>query len=534
MTALITGAFISCEDYLEETPTGKFTTETTLTSTESGEALANGCYRNLTEWLNAGTDDWGGWTYAGMEYLAGKAASQYQGARLWMIESDAIDGEQAFFKNPWQYWFRGVQDCNNAIQMLPNIAALSETMRNQYLGEARALRAHYYFYLVKYYGDVPLITEPVKDAADSYRPRTSLKTIYDEVIVPDLQFALENTKEGRSTDGRITKDVARAMLADVYMTMAGYPYQEVATNPDKAWCTEGSWAMTEYPVNSPSAKQFMESAKSLLDQLYGKYTPYALTDLHEPSTNNNTGGCIWQYQYLAGTRNFPCQYMLPLTYYGSCYSTECGTNIPSTAYYNSYDPADLRLVDRNYFFYSDTKAKKYDPNEGPCTKFAYAYLYKWYDTDAIKNTNRSGLNWNAYRYCDILLMLTEVNWTLRQLGSNVSDNDIVKGINEVRKRAGLSEFTTNSLTLKDIMAERAYELVWENKLLWDMRRTRKALVDGSGEFTRLENFVGYSPTSFSYAFTAKHLLAPISATEIYNNYEVQQNYGWSPVQSQSK
>jgi hypothetical protein len=117
------------------------------------------------------------------------------------------------------------------------------------------------------------------------------------------------------------------------------------------------------------------------------------------------------------------------------------------------------------------------------------------------------------------------------LGISGSDADIVKGINEIRSRAGLSEFTATSLTLKDIMSERAYELVFENKMIWDMRRTRKALVDGDSQFKALENFVGHQPTSFDHKFSPKHLLAPISATEISRNSQCSQNYGWQPVQS---
>jgi len=127
-------------------------------------------------------------------------------------------------------------------------------------------------------------------------------------------------------------------------------------------------------------------------------------------------------------------------------------------------------------------------------------------------------------------MQTEVNWSLSKLGVAIPDADIVKGINEVKARAGLPTLLASELDLSIIMSERAYELIFENKMLFDMRRTRKALVDGSGKFNAIENFVGHQPTSFNYKFSAKHLLAPISATEIDNNRKCQQNFGWSPQQ----
>ena len=199
----------------------------------------------------------------------------------------------------------------------------------------------------------------------------------------------------------------------------------------------------------------------------------------------------------------------------------------SVEYHQSFDQKDIRIK-TGYIFIIGIKSTKYDPNESP-VPLPVPFLYKFYDYEAVKVTGHSGLNWNLYRYADILLMLTEVNWSLRQLGANVSDNDILKGINEVRIRAGLQEFTSN-LTLKDIMSERAYELIFENKMLWDMRRTRKALVDGEGEFQALENFVGHQPTHFDHRFTPKHLLSPVSGTEIKNNAKCSQNFGWQPVQ----
>ena len=127
-------------------------------------------------------------------------------------------------------------------------------------------------------------------------------------------------------------------------------------------------------------------------------------------------------------------------------------------------------------------------------------------------------------------MLTEVNWTLDQLGQAIPDADIVKGINDIRTKAGLANYMAADITLKEIMAERAYELIFENKMLYDMRRTRRALVDGVGQFTALQNLVGHQPTSFNFQFSAKHLLDPISATEIDNNKLCLQNFGWTPKQ----
>jgi len=522
--------FGSCQKFLEEKPTEKLTSETTITSAAGGLALATGPYRSLAKWTDGG-DSWGKNMAASLEYATGKAYTQYQASILNLYESNALSGDFDYFINQWNNWYQGVRDCNLSISMLPNVTGLTADQKAQYLGEVRTLRAFYYFNLVRYYGDVPYNTTVLTDIANASQPRSSLKTIYDKIIVPDLEFAVNESTlaDVQSSDGRITKLAARAILADVYLTMAGYPYQEVEISGDTTKCTTGAWTMTDYPVKNASAKAFLSKAKTQLDFLYGKFSLGVYDDMHNPAMNNK-GEAIFQAQFLAGTwNNGIVQVSLPLASQISL-NDENGTFVPSLAYHDAYSAADKRVQDRQYFFYSDTRSTKYDANEGPAAKFSMPFLYKYYDKEAIKVTGKSGLNWSFYRYSDILLMLTEVNWTLAQNGEAVSADDLTKGINAIRTRALLPSYASVDITLKNIMAERAYELIFESKMLWDMRRTRKALKDGSGQFDALENFVGHQPKNFNYQFSAQHLLSPVSATEIANNSVIQQNYGWSPVQ----
>lgn len=516
----------SCNEFLEETPTGDLTDESQITSISGGEALATGAYRALPEWTG-GSVWWGGNRANALEYATGKAYSQYQGAELWKFEQNSESGDSEYFVHPWNMWYKGVLDCNLALKMLPGVTELNEDQLSVLLGEVRTLRAFYYFCLVRHYGDVVYNTEIVTDLADAPRERSSLVKIYDEIIVPDLEFAVNQSAlaDMQSTDGRVTKHTARAILADVYLTMSGYPYQEAVTDTTKAWCEDGLWSMTGYPVNSTSATALLQKSKTQLDFLYGKYQLGSFDDIRNPAMDNK-GEAIFQIQYVAGLRhNDIISTTLPLASQISMFGDENGTGIPSVAYYESYNPADIRIKDRVYFFEDDTKSLKYDQNESPAAKFAVKFLYKYYDTEAIKVTGESGLNFNMYRYSDILLMHSEVYWALGLTGE-----DGVKGINQIRTRAGLPTFQPGDLSLLDIMSERAYELIWENKMLFDMRRTRTALIDGAGEFAGIEDYVGHQPTSFNFEFSAKHLLAPVSSTEIDNNRLCSQNYGWMPQQ----
>lgn len=519
----------SCDKFLEEIPTGDLTDQSVFESQADVDALTIGPYRSLTNWTSGG-GDWGNNLPNSVEFPTGFAWTGEPHALFWRYETNQVSGDLLDnYNNQWTYWYQGVRDANFSIESLNGVTGVASDNVSKALGEVRTLRAWYYFCLVRYFGDVPMVTGILQSVDDAEQSRASLKQIYDEIIIPDLEFAVASKMQDvRSSDGRITKLTARTILADVYLTVAGYPYQEVNTDPARQWCVDGSWVMDEYPVNSPSAKDFLQKAKTQLDVLYGQYTLGTYDDLRDPAMDNK-GEAIFQAQYLSGvTNNGQIQCSFPLGSHISQFGDENGTYIPSIGYYNSYSDADKRKQERQFFFTNDNIAKKYDPTESPATPFDRPYLFKFYDEDAVKNTGQSGLNWTFYRYADVLLMLSEVNWTLRQLGVAVSDTDITKGINEVRSRAQLPGYLPSEVTLLTLMSERAYELIFENKMLWDQRRTRRCLTPGVGSFSGIESFFGHRPESFSFNFGAMNLLCPMPGDEMKTNDELVQNFGYLP------
>lgn len=521
-----------CDSFLNEVPTDRMTTDNFNITTDSDiEAVVVGPYRSLPNWTS-GAGDWGNILPATLEYPTGKATSEAVHPQLWRYENNQVTGDLLNnFNNQWQYWYQGVRDANFAIQKLMEAPDhLPQPAIQRALGEARTLRAFFYFTLVRYFGDVVLTTELLDNIEQAELPKTSLKEIYDQVIIPDLEFAVNESglADVQSSNGRVTLHTARAILADVYLTVAGYPYQEVETNPSADWTSSGLWSMDAYPVNSQSAIRFLQGAQQQLNALYGQYTLGTYDDLRNPGMNNR-GEAIFQAQYQAGVNNnglIPTS--LPYISQISMFGDENGSFMPTVEYIESYNRDDKRAEERQFFFSYDTISSRYNPNEPPAAPFSRSYLYKYYDEVAVKQTGQSGLNWTFYRYADILLMLTEVNWALNQLGVSVQEHDIVKGINEVRARAELPGYSAAEVNLHTIMSERAWELIFENKMLWDQRRTRHVLVDGEGEFPRIESFFGHQPTHFSFPFGPKHLLSPIPGREMTTNSQMVQNYDYLP------
>lgn len=522
----------SCTKFLKENPTASLTSDYTFTTAAEGTALVVGGYRSLSTYTGGG-GDYGNYLPSTLEYLTGLAWSSDSHPLINKFQSNQLSGSTlSDFDNFWNNNYQGVKDCNNAISKIPGIVEWTPNDKSNYLGQVRTLRALYYFNLVRYYGDVVMDTA-LSTFAESQQPRASLKTIYDEIIIPDLEFAVSsNLADVPSTGGYVTKLVARAILADVYLTCAGYPYQEVATDPAKPWCTDGLFSQSAYPVNTPGATSFLQKAAEQLNLLYGRYTMVSTyRDLHNPSLNNK-GESIFQIQYISGVNEmtgFMGSLLPPAIKAASL--TEYGTLIPTIGYYNSYTPGDLRTQERQMFYTKDNVATQYDATNPPVT-FDQPYVFKYYDSASFKTSGgHSGLNFTLYRYSDILLMLTEVNWTLRQNGISVADDDVLKGINAVRARAQLPAYRIGDINLLSIFSERAWELIFENKMLWDQRRTRKCLIDGVGSFSGIENFVGHQPVSFNFKFSNMNLLSPISQAEIANNSKCLQNFNFLPKQA---
>ena len=87
----------SCQKFLEETPTGSLTSESKITSAQSGQALALGPYRSLGNWVDGGTE-YSTNLAASLEYFAGKSITYYSQSGLWLYESGVISGDNGYFR----------------------------------------------------------------------------------------------------------------------------------------------------------------------------------------------------------------------------------------------------------------------------------------------------------------------------------------------------------------------------------------------------------------------------------------------------
>jgi hypothetical protein len=417
----------------------------------------------------------------------------------------SYNGDNVFVLNWWTGLYSVIAQTNLVLDNVPGIK-MDEAKKKQVLGEAQFLRAWSYFYLVRLYGDVPLLTVSILSASDPMvnAPRTSRDSVYQQVIT-DLKAAEASGLNWTDAGGRVSLGAVKSLLAEVYLTMAGYPL-----NKGKSY----------YQLAADKANEVITSAKF---NLFANYN-----SLHDESLENQQEQ-IFEIQYLGGVANNGNQaILLPNFKDVSAYGTEVGSTTPTTQFFNSFEAGDKRVVDRQGFFYTSY----YSGGDGALKSLGAPYIYKHFDigangTTGKKGTATSGLNWMNIRYAQVLLTFAEAQNEANS-GPTQAALDALKSI---RDRAGLTTGALGSFTQTSfreaVWRERWHELCYEGVTWFDMVRLKKAYLEGSNSF---EEFVGHKLPESGAVLAEKHLLFPLPTLEMQNNPNLRpQNTGYPGI-----
>lgn len=197
----------------------------------SALALVNGCYAlaDGTDWYSGpfqrlmqecSTDDgWGGNDYQDRPTEMGS-----------MAFTNALNADNSNTRYFFDILYQGVRNCNNTIAVIPN-TPISDALKTRIVGEAKFLRAYYYFELVKTYGDLVLYTD--LPTSDQLIPRSPATEVYAQ-IVKDLKEAAEVLPEkdayAPQDKGRATKGAALGLLSKAYLFMEDYTNAEATAS----------------------------------------------------------------------------------------------------------------------------------------------------------------------------------------------------------------------------------------------------------------------------------------------------------------
>ena len=120
----------------------------------------------------------------------------------------------AQLRDIWGWMFSGVNRANYILEFKDNIDFEG---KEEILAQARFLRAYYYFELVKWFGDVPLVVDQRILFGDQFNvDRTPKAQVYAQ-IESDLIYAADNLPYTQAETGRVTKGAAQALLGKAYL-----------------------------------------------------------------------------------------------------------------------------------------------------------------------------------------------------------------------------------------------------------------------------------------------------------------------------
>ena len=518
----------SCSDLLEETSYTEIGKENYVNNAKEAENVLQGVYKNLAN----------EYTYSyhlSLLFTISTDIAQCEGSATSSfreIPTNSHNASTAQISQTWQKLYSAIYEANDLIEKLSSSVdgwgGSDRTLGTIYLGEARALRALFYFELVRWYGNVVLTTATSDSRKRDVEYEQASPTDVYAQIEEDLEYAVEvlpwavddNVRPSKAY--RFSKGAALGLLTKVYCTWAGYPVRD-----------ESKWAEA-----AKVARRVVESGKHRLIPDYGTVWDNTCTgewdagesllevSFYSPTglDSDNTAGRIGKWNGVSATtiagvrgRN-AANWKVVATFTNEWAKHNDPRMALSIADYKYTDTgSELYVSNAN----NDKNKQLFTPGKWNTEKYVGHPCY-------LVNNDKSNINWYILRYSDVLLLFAE---SLNESGGSIAD--AVDAVNAVRRRGfgdtnhDLSYGLSREELREAIRKERAYELCFEGHRKQDLirwgiyyesiRETARALFDwnDSPNYTvRLNTVEG------------RHELLPIPQRELDMMPKCRQNPGW--------
>jgi len=214
----------SCNDMLELNPVDFYSDDTFWQKPSQAIEAINACYRTLNHNDLHGSDMCPMFNYENLtpnSYHKDNSYNTRDFARG--VHTSTTQGMNLVI---WRGCYRGIGRCNSVIDKVPDIE-MDETLKRRIIGEAKFLRAYFYWTLNVVFNGVPLVltfpntSEKVTEMGSL--PRSSYEQVKAQII-KDLDEAAPvlETQYTRAEDGRATKGAALALKARVLLQDLDY------------------------------------------------------------------------------------------------------------------------------------------------------------------------------------------------------------------------------------------------------------------------------------------------------------------------
>ncbi|MBB6501179.1 RagB/SusD family nutrient uptake outer membrane protein [Pedobacter cryoconitis] len=538
IVACLTMATSCKKGFLDQVPDDRLTLDQTFTTRATAEKFLNNVYSSIPDEF--------GQRFPGSAQNAGMwTGGSDEGEYLWsFVQTNSMnignwDANSDFVNNYWNNFYKSIRSAGFFMANIDKVKQdISPQLITQYKAEARALRAIYYFYLVRLYGPVVLLGEnvipPDAVAANFRLPRNS----FDECITyitTELQAASADLPVVPVNDnnyGRISRGIALAFKAQALLLSASPLYNgntDLASLKNK----DGKQLISQ-SFDANKWRKAADAYKDFLTQFTGTYSLYK--EMNSDGTINAYLSCRnvflnqWNSEVIfarPGASIGPRQYeMCP---YHSGYNSESrgsGGLGATQGQVDAYFMANGKSIDDPTSGYVTTGNTNFLAPGSPEPRSTYnqwvnreARFYVnitynnsiWLDvnngliTTQLYNTGNSGKktgggdycptgyvvrkamglgNWDENNRPDILYRLANVYLDYAEALNEAEPGnpDIARYVNLIRERAGIPQYGSAGLPLPAdqtamriaIRKERRVELSFENVRYFDTRRWKIA------------------------------------------------------------
>ncbi len=537
----------ACEDFLDSEPTGMKTTDNYPATQAEATQVLTGVYSLLaapdplqTSFLSSSlrSDEMLGG--GGPSDISTKAIAQCQ---KWNESSFAV---------AWRTAYKGIFRANVFLESIDRVRWDSDEARRQMEGEARFLRAHYYFDLLRMFGDVCLVK--TSDAVNI--PRTPASDTY-AFVASDLKTAIEELLPSKPYDavpsGRVTRWAAQALMARVFLFYTGYYGKATLPLPEGGEITRAQVAawLDECCDTAVSGHDLVDDFRNLWPYSFVQdYKFTAENALRWVGDGNRETVFAIKFSNSFANWDYPYQKSNQICLYLGLRGQDYRRTFPfgqgwgfgkiNPKMWEEWDDSDIRkkgsmfsVTDRNevriYTWGGDNQVeetsfcqKKYIPinvwaDETKTVFHNYSLTLYGNTVDNYMLNNTQDLV--LIRFSDVLLMAAELN-----LGSDKA----ALYLNRVRDRVGLPHVPA---TLENIKNERRFELAFEGVRFYDLLRWHDADRVLNENQRDMKIFLSKTETTTKTITyrpeTQGFLQIPLSEIE-QSGYVLTPNPGWGP------
>jgi len=518
--------FIRCsEEFLEVENKARLTVDNFYTTESQAEMAVVACYDPLKGANFYGLD------YVAVGYSFDRDVIVENGVAFYNKHTYSFFATDDQIGTIYHYLCDGVNSCNVALKVIPGIEMKSDK-KDILIGQARFMRAMYYFYQTTLFNTPPLALDVVKPI-DLDKQVNGTKQGFKKAIVNDLLFAQSVLPESWDDNnlGRATKGAALSMLGKTYLfneqwdsakfylkmvvDLGQYelilPKSNDSANYVAAYLCNFSMKDLVIGSNVYRSENNKESIFELQNNDYNGWQP----GLNGYGSN---GSSLTSFMSMSGWTNVAVYESFINRFEKNPYSG--ALNVDPRFYSCVWIPTDTVITSCG----SDYLAVK---NGLPAAKsvnfyengvFAYPLKKHYYPAfcgHTGANGNVDPTNWRLIRYSDVLLMLAEA------LFQNNETSLAWTYLNQVRSRVGLPDAAGVYGTFEEaLIAERTVEFALEasvylDYIRWANLKTRTPLISDLTKYMKK----GFVP--------GKHDYLPIPQIEIdYMKGGLKQNPNW--------